>query len=660
MELYIAPNGDDKARGTLDTPLKTLSAAVRRMAAAEDGYWDGRAEIILRGGVYPVDRTIDIATNMPLTIRACTGEEAVLDGGRVIENLTEGELHGLRCWTAELPDVREGKWFFHSLFASGERCTRAYLPREGYYWIESTRDPEWTMNGGLFDGEYGFIAREGDIKNFRNLTDAEVHVFHYWTDEHMPIASFDPETREVRSERRSIFVLKDDQKKRFAKYRVEHIFEGLCEPGDFYLDRAEGKLYYLPREDETLENTVLTAPVVETIINVHDASDVRLENLTLRHTDWSLPERLGRPFSQHDDGTLYASAPQAATNIPGAISFENCKRCAVIGCEISHVGTYAVDMVYACHSMQVEKCRMLDLGAGGVKLNGATAQDPASERTHHVVIADNDIGFGGRVFLAGVGVASLRASHIDIVHNHIHDLYYSGVSCGWLWGYEESTSFDNTIAYNHIHCLGHGVLSDMGGIYTLSVQPGTVIHHNLVYDIEKANYGGWAIYPDEGSSHILIENNVCFGTSSSCFHQHYGRENIVRNNIWAFGREGIVAFTRPEEHIGFTFERNILLTKGEPVYTGKGIEKIKADMNLFWDVEKKPLSYAPDLFKPEENESMDQLKARGYDLFSVVADPKFADPEHGDFTLAPDSPAFDIGFVPIDLSTVGPRVGSAD
>ena len=83
-------------------------------------------------------------------------------------------------------------------------------------------------------------------------------------------------------------------------------------------------------------------------------------------------------------------------------------------------------------------------------------------------------------------------------------------------------------------------------------------------------------------------------------------------------------------------------------------------MNLFWDVEGKPLSYAPDLFKPEENESMDQLKARGYDLFSVVADPKFADPEHGDFTLAADSPAYDIGFIPIDLSTVGPRVGSAD
>ena len=66
MELYIAPNGDDKARGTLDTPLKTLSAAVKRMAAAEDGYWDGRAEIILRGGVYP-------SVSRPSSSRRSTG-----------------------------------------------------------------------------------------------------------------------------------------------------------------------------------------------------------------------------------------------------------------------------------------------------------------------------------------------------------------------------------------------------------------------------------------------------------------------------------------------------------------------------------------------------------------------------------------------------------
>ena len=655
MDIFVSPAGSDRARGTLDDPLRTLQAAVDRVKDMQDGFWDGGVTIILRGGRYPVEEPLDLSLTCPLTIRAAAGETPVIDGARRIENLAEGELNGLRCWTAELPEVKAGQWFFRSLFAGGQRCVRAYLPRQGFYWIEATRDTEKTLNGALFEGEYSFITREGDMKAFRNLTDVEMHVFHYWTDEHMPVRSFDPETREVTSTHRSVFALKDDQKRRLAKYRVEHVFEGLCEPGDFYLDRAEGRLYYLPRPEETLENAEVYAPVVERLVNVHDASDIRFEGIAFEHTDWSLPARQGRPFPRVDDGGLYASSPQAAASMGGALSFENAKRCGVVNCAIRHVGGYAIDMPYACASMLVQGCAMHDLGAGGVKLNGATAADPREERTHHVVIADNDIGFGGRVFLAGVGVASLHASHVTIAHNHIHDLYYTGVSCGWVWGYRESVSHDNVIEYNHIHGLGHGILSDMGGIYTLSVQPGTVIRYNLIHDIEKSNYGGWAIYPDEGSSHILIENNVCYDTSSSSFHQHYGRENIVRNNIWAFGREGMVAYTRLEAHVGFTFERNIVLTRGQPIYTGGGIGNIRSDLNLFWDIDGAPLTTAGDFSKPETFEPLASVKARGYDLFSLVADPKFRDPQNGDFTLAEDSPAFALGFKPIDLSDVGPR-----
>src|SRR5579875_487287 len=80
-----------------------------------------------------------------------------------------------------------------------------------------------------------------------------------------------------------------------------------------------------------------------------------------------------------------------------------------------------------------------------------------------------------------------------IAHNHIHDLFYSGISCGWVWGYAESVSHDNRIEYNHIHDIGQRLLSDMGGIYTLGVQPGTVLRGNLIYNVEKHNYGGWAI-----------------------------------------------------------------------------------------------------------------------------------------------------------------------
>lgn len=666
MKLYVSPTGSNQNSGSLDAPLLTLQEAINRIKVQENGYWDGGVEIILREGRYPIEKPVEISMHLPLTIRAYKGERPVIDGARVIEGLKEETVRGLRCFTANLPQVGKGEWFFRSLFANGKRCTRAYLPRNDFYWIEATRDTEKTLSGGLMDGEYSFFTREGDMKAFKNLQDVEMHVFHFWIDEHMPVVSFDPKTREVVSSRRSMFVLNDDYTHKLAKYRIEHIFEGLCEPGDFYLDREDGKLYYLPYADETIENTVLSAPVTEQFLYVHDASDVRIEGIAFEHADWSVPERLGRTFEHHDDGTKYAASPQAASNVPGALHFIHARRCAVVNCEISHVGGYGVCMEYDCASMQVSYNRLNDLGAGGVFLNGAHAggvfsdglvlpPNPVEEQSHHVLITDNEICFGGRVFLSGIGVASLHAHHVTIAHNYIHDLYYTGVSCGWIWGYVESASHDNIIEYNHIHTLGHGILSDMGGIYTLSVQPGTVIRYNLIHDIEKSNYGGWAIYPDEGSSHILIENNVCYDTSSSCFHQHYGRENIVRNNIWAFGREGMIAYTRKEPHIGFTFERNIVLTKGQPIYEGGGVGNIRADMNLFWDVDGKPLTCAADIHGEVSVAPLETLREKGYDLFSIIEDPKFVDAQHGDFTLLPDSPAKKIGFVPIDLSGVGPR-----
>lgn len=652
--IYVSPMGADSNQGTLEVPLKTVQAAVDKARQAAKEFLSGPLTICLAGGTYELDQPVMITGDAPLTIAALPGETPLISGGRVLSDIQEGELNGMRLWTVDLPEVKAGKWFFHSLFAGGKRRSRAFLPREGFYWMEEV--PGHTAQDPLFDGADCFVAREGDMRSFRNLTDVEIHAFHYWTDEHMPVASFDPETRRVVSTHRSVFALQDDQMPRFAKYRVEHVFEGLLEEGDWYLDRAEGRLYYLPEADERIDNTQLIAPVTEQLIVAKDVCNLKLEGIRFAYTDWSVYQNLAPTFPQFEgDDTLYASSPQGASNLPGVVSFENARRCEVIDCEVAHTGYYGVDLVYNCQNMRIQGNVMTDLGAGGVKLNGAHADQPREERTQYVTVADNDIGLGGRVFLNGIGVISLHANHIRIVHNHIHDLYYSGVSCGWIWGYRESTSFDNTMEYNHIHGLGHGILSDMGGIYTLSVQPGTKVRWNLIHDIEKANYGGWAIYPDEGSSHILIENNVSFDTSSSCFHQHYGRENIVRNNIWAFGREGMVAFTRPEEHAGFTFERNIVLTKGQPIYTGGGIDNIHADANLFWDVDGAPLTWARNHKKAEDYQPLDVLKEKGYDLNSVVADPKFVNAEAGDFTLAPDSPAFAMGFKPIDLTGVGVR-----
>jgi hypothetical protein len=293
-------------------------------------------------------------------------------------------------------------------------------------------------------------------------------------------------------------------------------------------------------------------------------------------------------------------------------------------------------------------------------------------------VTDNHIHDGGHVFHEGVGILALFTFGNQLSHNHIHDFNYSGISCGWQWAYGDSITKDNIIAKNHIHHLGKGLLSDMGGIYTLGVQPGTVIRGNVIHDVERRNYGGWAIYPDEGSSHILIEHNICYDTHSTSFFQHYGRENIVRNNIFAFGREGQVGhgriYGRPGDYStkleegrkAFFFERNIVVTDGQPIFQGRPgapLERCNfaSDLNLFWDVSgKEPISVSVTRDPQGDMISVRALSTEdwrqlGQDRHSIVADPQFRDLANRDFTLMDSSPALEVGFEPIDVSEVGPR-----
>jgi hypothetical protein len=262
-----------------------------------------------------------------------------------------------------------------------------------------------------------------------------------------------------------------------------------------------------------------------------------------------------------------------------------------------------------------------------------------------------------------VGVFIQHADSNLVAHNHIHDFYYSGVSVGWAWGLHDSVTKDNHIEKNHIHHLGFGWLSDMGGVYTLGVQPGTAIRGNVIHDIERANYGGWAIYLDEGSSHILVENNVCYDLSSECLHIHYGRENMVRNNIFAFGRDAVVAQSRTTPFNAVTATRNILVSDGVPIYGGgygHRLDRPSAiwDANLIWSTAGEPFgaNQARGREVPAAGRiGLAQIHALGHGPHSVVADPKFMDAAKRDFRLAPGSPAIAVGFVPIDTSDVGVR-----
>jgi hypothetical protein len=160
-------------------------------------------------------------------------------------------------------------------------------------------------------------------------------------------------------------------------------------------------------------------------------------------------------------------------------------------------------------------------------------------------------------------------------------------------------------------------------------------------------YGGWGIYPDEGTTDLLVENNVVYRTKTGGFHQHYGRENVVRNNFLAFGVEQQVQRTREEPHRSFTFERNIVYYTQGKLFAGNwGDGHYLLDRNLYWNASGQPVAFPGD-------RTLAQWQQTGQDEHSVVADPRFVDAAKADFRLRPDSPAHSLGIQDIDLSEVG-------
>jgi len=665
ITIYVSPSGNNQNSGkSADAPLVTLQKALENWAAIKkSGQTVSEAIISLTGGTYHLSEPVKITPEnggsgtSTLIIRSADNQKAVFNGAKRISGWKKSKKN---IWIAAIPEAKVGTWNFSQLYVNAEPRVLARFPNEGFFMVagfpDGGGDDDYQTNSKRFE------FKKGDIDPlWKNLKDVRVIVYHFWSDSHQVIDTIDSKTDIVTFNHESEKRFTDDFSNEGARYIVENVLEGLDSPGEWYLDRHKGLLYYMPMPGENMETIEITAPVTKEFIRFEGASNrnpvenVTIENIAFEYSNFNLPE---------NDANDY----QGSMTIPASVTVIAARNINLKNCSFTNLGSFAFDIQKACSNITVVGNKLEHLAAGAFKINGGTEIDSLMDRTRNITVSDNEILHYGEKYPSAVGILLMNAEDCYIGHNHIFDGWYTGISVGWVWGYQRSVSRNNIIEFNHIHKIGQGLLSDMGGIYTLGVSPGTVIRNNLIHDVESNKYGGWGIYNDEGSSYILIENNIVYNTKYAAYNINYAKKLTVRNNIFALGRLEVVNLGRQEPHNTVCFEKNIVYWNSvndpfigwkeklyvfqqnqndttQPTYTNT----FNADSNIYYNSLQSLESLR---FK---GVSWDEWHQKGKDVNSLYTDPMFVNPEKYDFTLKFGSPAFKLGFKNIDITKVGPR-----
>lgn len=655
--IYLAPNGQDANPGTKEKPLASLTGA--RDFIRELNTRDTVLVKIGPGDYYmtsPLELSLQDAS--PVIFKGI-GANVTFYGGVPVTNW---EKVNDTLWRASISG-KKGVSTFEQFYVNGKRATRARTPNKGFFQVEDAtelvlhkgegRIPEFAVQKIFLNPADVSTLQNESPENIKN---ALITFYHKWDVTRKYIDHFDADSSVVYT--RGKGMQSWNRIDGISKYYIENIPSALDAPGEWIL-KNDGYVYYIPREGEKIESISAFVPVIEKFITIRGDEQNPVKNKTFKNISFKV-SAYKTPKQGNDP-------MQAAANVEASIMVDYAENIVFDNCELAHTGLYGIWFRRQVTNSKIIKCYIHDLGAGAVKIGDYLYYEEDEQVSAHNVIHNSIIRGGGHIFPSAVAVIVFHARDNQITHNEIADFKYSGVSVGWMWGYKKSKVWTtvadrfgdlvweegnfnspatgNVIAYNHIHHLGWGELSDMGGVYIVSEATGTHVHHNKIHHVYSDIYGGWGLYTDEGATHVIMENNLVYACKNSGFHQHYGKENIIRNNIFAFNLKGQLQFTRVENHRSFDFTNNIIYTNSGEMFLGNLKEAdVKMENNCYWDTRTTEPLFLGIPFK-------DWKKLK--DKNSVLADPGFVDAENYDFRLKSRNVARKIGFMPFDYEKAG-------
>ena len=550
--LHVSPHGSDTSPGTEDQPFATLSRARDAIRKKIEAGLRSDLTVFLREGRYFLEEPLvfgpeDSGTaEHAITYAAFPGERVLLSGGRRIEGW--GREEG-PVWSADLSKMRKGPWLFRQLFAGGRRLPRGRFPREGMLTLKEVSEDakELAFEEAIPGEELG----KGD---------AELVVLQNW------------------SVARGLVVSSDGHSLRAATPLgyVGHAWTTACpgkraylenarafmdEPGEWYLDRGRGKLFYFSAEGEDPEGMDFVAPAFEELLRVEGRKaapvlNLHFQGITFAHAAWALPEIGYAGIQACHYGDRATTKPTFA--VPSALCFTWARSCTLTGCRVLHGGAGGIGLGAGCRGIRIEGCEVGDMGGNGIMIGWRARtdqpprqsfdydwEDPEEVPAGNAVLNCHVHACGAQLFGA-VGIFAAFSRDTRIAHNRVEDLPYTGISIGFRWDVTPTSQQGCVVEYNHILDVMR-ILADGGGIYTLGLQPGTVLRGNLIHDVHRSPYthGGApnnGIFFDQGSKGFLVEGNMIYNTSGQPirFNQCNEAWHTWRDNAFSLrpGEEG--------------------------------------------------------------------------------------------------------------------------